>query len=958
VGFAFLFLCFGSAAFASDESPRHFDVKAKPLGEALMDFGVQSGLTIAAPTSLTAGKKGSSLNGDMASTDALRILLAGTGLTFARGDDGAIAIEKSENTVTVRNSTAKSNLEKDLTPGIGLAEIVVTATRKEESLSKVPISVSAFSREEMDSKGVRRLDDLVRLTPGLSMSPASLSGAQTVAIRGVSSAAGSGTTGIYIDDTPIQVRNLGLGAGTAFPGLFDIERVEVLRGPQGTLFGAGSEGGTIRFITAQPSLHEYSSYARAEIGNTEEGDISYEGGAAFGGPIVADRLGFRLSAFYRREGGFIDAVNGNYTVLDPTGAAYGNSVAFTPTQTVEKDINWSRTVAVRGALEWAATDSLTVTPSVFYQKHHVNEGQGATYWLSQSDIGARNYSRPSYFAGNPATDPALTAMNAPQNQLGDDAFSLSALVVNWDLGPVQLISNTSFFHRDNVQWFDYTQGYITFYNNALFPNGAYPPPGWKAMSAYNNGQRNFVQEIRLQSTNSQSRISWVAGVFFAHDKQTAEQPIHVNFLAHAPYVGFSPGFAGYTDGPPYGPGSSAYENFLGADLWPNSTSWYAKWGTVDKQVAAFAQADFGLTSRLKLTTGLRFSRTKLDYNAQFGAPENNANAPFGLPCVPGTYCADPADFIPPGTYAVGTGPFTPSYASSIAHSSETATTPKVGLEYQLNDTNMLYATAAKGFRPAGANLQLPAICGSDLATFGYANAQGHSTEPVTYGSDNVWSYELGSKNRLLDGRLVLDGSVYVVKWKNIQTRVFLPNCAYDFVDNLADATSRGFDLGFRAKPFASLTLRGALGYNKATFDRDANSPGGVTIYQKAGAIPDAGAPWTLSLSPEYEFSLFGGRNFYLRADYTYTTADRPVGPQVPGTPQYDSLLRPAPAYSMVNARLGARLMGLDVSLFVNNLTDSAPLLIGAAHSIVYDPQDWTPQALRPRTYGLTLTYRN
>jgi iron complex outermembrane receptor protein len=239
------------------------------------------------------------------------------------------------------------------------------------------------------------------------------------------------------------------------------------------------------------------------------------------------------------------------------------------------------------------------------------------------------------------------------------------------------------------------------------------------------------------------------------------------------------------------------------------------------------------------------------------------------------------------------------------------------------------------------------------------DAQSQSTQPSKYGSDNVWSYELGSKNRLLDGRLVLDGSVYLVKWKNIQTRVFLPNCSYDFVDNLADATSKGFDLGFQAKPFAPLTLSGALGYNKATFDGDANSPSGKTIYPRGGAIPDAGPPWTLSLSGEYEFNLFGGRDFYLRADYTHTTAERPVGSMVPGTPQYDPLIRPTPAYSLVNARLGARLIGLDISLFVNNLTDAAPLLIGVpAHSIVYDPQDWTPQALRPRTYGLTVTYRN
>src|SRR5882757_1831837 len=129
-----------------------------------------------------------------------------------------------------------------------LQEITVTATRQEEPLSKVPISVAVFSQEQMDTQGVKQLDGLVRLTPGLNLTRNAVSGANQIAIRGISSSAGAGTTGVYIDDTPIQVRNLGFGATTAFPGLFDLERVEVLRGPQGTRFGAGSGDGTIRVI--------------------------------------------------------------------------------------------------------------------------------------------------------------------------------------------------------------------------------------------------------------------------------------------------------------------------------------------------------------------------------------------------------------------------------------------------------------------------------------------------------------------------------------------------------------------------------------------------------------------------------------------------------------------------------------------------------------------------------------
>src|SRR6185295_14404622 len=111
-----------------------------------------------------------------------------------------------------------------------------------------------------------------------------------ISIRGVNSTAGDATTGIYIDDTPIQIRTLGFGSDNTLPAVFDLERVEILRGPQGTLFGAGSEGGTVRYITPQPSLSDYSVYAKSEISTTQDGSPSYEGGAAIGGPIVDGKL--------------------------------------------------------------------------------------------------------------------------------------------------------------------------------------------------------------------------------------------------------------------------------------------------------------------------------------------------------------------------------------------------------------------------------------------------------------------------------------------------------------------------------------------------------------------------------------------------------------------------------------------------------------------------------------------
>src|SRR5471032_2526662 len=191
---------------------------------------------------------------------------------------------------SVKVSGAETTPAED--SGGPLQEITVTATRHEESLSKVPISVTALTQEAMDLRGIKDMQDVARFTPGVRIDN---TGTNNISIRGISSSGGAGTTGIYLDDTPIQIRALAFNPDEALPKSFDIERIEVLRGPQGTLFGAGSEGGTVRYITTQPSLTKSSIYARSEVSATQYGDPSYEAGAAIGGPLVDGTFGARAT---------------------------------------------------------------------------------------------------------------------------------------------------------------------------------------------------------------------------------------------------------------------------------------------------------------------------------------------------------------------------------------------------------------------------------------------------------------------------------------------------------------------------------------------------------------------------------------------------------------------------------------------------------------------------------------
>src|SRR5262249_16738355 len=237
----------------------------------------------------------------------------------------------------------------------GLEEVVVTATKRADPISKVPISITALTQQAMDAQGVRNIQDIVDQTPGVSIDKSPGNGSGTIiSIRGISSNAGASTTGVYIDDTPIQARNNAINfSGTSFPEVFDLERVEILRGPQGTLFGAGAEGGVVRFLTVQPSLKQYSGYSRAEASVTDHGTPSGEFGAAFGGPIVNDVLGFRVSAWDRHDGGYVNRQSWS-----------GNSNESKP--------DWSNTKVLRAALAYAPTHGLTITPSIQFQEQHTH----------------------------------------------------------------------------------------------------------------------------------------------------------------------------------------------------------------------------------------------------------------------------------------------------------------------------------------------------------------------------------------------------------------------------------------------------------------------------------------------------------------------------------------------------------------------------------------------------------
>jgi iron complex outermembrane recepter protein len=754
--------------------------------------------------------------------------------------------------------------------GNALQEIVVTAERRPERLQDVPVSVEVLTRDKLDAQAIRGIDDLTRLSPGVTFLrngayTTSSGAASDIAIRGIDSIAGAATTALYIDDTPIQTRHINVTSQNPYPALFDLDRVEVLRGPQGTLFGGGAEGGAVRFISPEPGLAKTSGYYLSELATTAYGDPSYSVGAAAGGPIIDDKLGFRVSASYRRDGGWV------------------NRVDFATGATVDPRSNYEQIGTLRGALTYAVTENVTVTGSLYYQKQDLNDT--SYYWLELSNPAAHQFSN-----GN--------AIKSPDT----DSFYLPAIKVAWNLGTVKLISNTSYFSRDQSSTTDATMLDRAIYLfNGTYPAFPYPPPGVTAPQQNSDNQDNFVEEIRLESAAADSSLNWVAGVFYTHARENTSVSV--------------------TD--PSLPGE--YQALYGAS-WDTSIGPLLPGGyllktpyawAVDKQLAGFGQLDWKILDSLKLTAGVRVSKSDSS-GAQYSAgPE--------------------------------IGPVPATAAASIT---EYPVTPKFGISYEPTRDQLFYASVAKGYRIGGVNSPLSTLCAGALTELSL------SSGPKTYNSDSLWSYELGAKNSLFDRRLQISTSAFYINWSNIQNNVYLPSCGFSFTANLGKVTSKGADIDILARPIDALDLELTASYTDARYDDSVYAGPGATaaLAGKGDYLPVA--PWTIVASTEYKPSipLLIAHNPYVRIDYSVSAKYKsPQEFQDPTTISYD----PAPFYqtqaTSLSARTGLRWGGFDVSLYGTNLTNT--------HPVLFDSRYYPPLPLffdttwRPRTIGVTATYR-
>lgn len=772
--------------------------------------------------------------------------------------------------------------------GTGLQEIVVTATRREQRASDVPISIKALSEHDLIEQDIKTMADIAAVTPGLQFAtPVIPSTITTISVRGLDSYTGPYMTGIYLDDTPLQGRLSSYGnVGSPMPLIFDLNRVEVERGPQGTLFGSGSEAGTVRFITNQPSLTRFDGSARGEVDSTRYGDPSYEGGVADGGPIIPGALGFRVAAWARQDGGYID-------LRDPVTQAL-----------VKSNVNSDTSEAFRVALAYQVGD-LRMTPSLYYQSVR----RGDSGWFDAY------YSDPS--EGEFNNEPFLP-------EASTDKWLLPSLKVQDTLPFADLVSTTSYMHRVVNASLDFGSVFFPQYPSAspaILPTPG-PGYGYNSPLAYDvptsaadavpslTGQRDkvFTQEVRLASNQPNSRLNWVAGMFYEHHYQEDWQTSIQAFTSVCnPVNNCNPALP--NPNPPNPPAPGLYGP-SGPFNPGNTLVFSVDQKYTDQQLAMFGQGDFHLTPSWIATVGLRVSREQTQFSA----------------------------------YTPLAGPPSPKLA--VANLTQTPTTPKAVLSYHPNESNLFYVSVSKGYRMGGGNGSVLPGC--------------PITPPETFKSDSLWSYEVGAKNELFGNRLEIDSSAYHVDWHNIEQLLNESSCGLNYTTNAGDAEVNGFDLAIRALPTEHLTVALAVNYSNAFFTKNVYEPGSIQVAieagDKIGSLPQVMAPWNVTFTPEYRYPLSNGAAVHVSAQDVYTS--RNPGPflsLIPGSPSYLPLEAQNPATNLLNLRAGYTFEDADISVFANNALNSLPRLNRVSDGTEASVYQLYESTYRPLTIGLVVS---
>jgi iron complex outermembrane receptor protein len=697
--------------------------------------------------------------------------------------------EAPATTTTTTDVTAPAPTVQVAPDGQGAdnSEIVVTAQKREENLQDVPISIQAIGTRRLDQLNISNFEEYTKQLPSVSFQTFQ-PGSTVVYMRGVATG-GDGnhsgsfpSVGSYLDEQPITT----IG-GTLDVHIYDIARIESLAGPQGTLYGASSQAGTIRIITNKPELGVTAGRVDAELNKVDHGGM----GGSLEGMInlpISERIAFRASAFYERDAGFIDNVHGTRTYCgdpimgpDPDKprkqiivGCVRNGFSLDNQDVVEKNFNDLRTYGGRAALKIDLDDNWTVTPQIMHQNSKAN----GVFFMEES-LGDLETVR---FRKEPTKD-----------KFTQVALTIEGKIANFDITYAGAYLDRPTFGISDYS--EYTDVYDTYYesygglaNYLYFEDNAGNDIDPTQYIVGTNHFKKLSQEIRISSPADQP-FRVIAGAFYQRQTNDIFQDYKVDNLADDLSVNGRPG-----------------------------TLWLTLQERVDKDYALFGEASFDVTPQITITGGGRlykFDNTLFGF-AGFGRnpnfiPDDDDSPPPNVVGSTGTGVAEcfAADgrLIEDG----GTGGFAPGSIPGIPctnvgifedgkvkpkRTKDNGFTYRLNAQYKPNDDMMFYATWSKGFRPGGINRRaaLP-----------------------PYAPDFLINYELGWKTTF--GPVRWNGAVYHQRWKKFQFS-FLGENSLTVIQNGRDATINGLETDVNY-------VRGGLTLNAAAAYTDAKTKGNI-----------------------------------------------------------------------------------------------------------------------------------
>lgn len=701
----------------------------------------------------------------------------------------------------------------------GLGEIIVTATRSATSIQKVPISMQALGADVLAQRQVKGLTDFAALLPSVSFAGLG-PGRTAVYFRGIVPAGGAyPATGYYLDDIALNI------VGVPDIHVYDIERIEALSGPQGTLFGAGSLAGTIRFITNKPKFDKF------EGGIDVEGNKFGKGG--FGGQVqgfvnvpIAENFAVRAMGYYRRDSGYIDNTpnNGKFNDGSSSTLLLGDENPATnytlDNAAIAKDnYNTIDEVGGRLALLWEPADGWSINPQITAQKQ-ISRG---------------------YFGFDPKVGDLEVHDYSETRQ--DDKLYQAQMTIHGHIGDWDIVSATGYFQRNIKLLNDYTYYTVAYdsfgpgYENYLqfFDKAGCTGAGatLKCSTLINpqqfyRGNRNdriLTQELRLKTPTSWPFDVTVGGFFQRQKNEINNDYSTVGLDNVAGYTRSGGGDvtnANLRFGVPTTvtiPGVGAGTMIVGSPAVKGDAFYATEQDRITKDYAVFAEGHYNITPTLKITGGLRYFWTELAVVGFAGVASSARNVVTSLYVPTGTQgCPTPI----PNDVRLNCLNTNFRAADQTLRYSEQGETHKVALDWQFDTSKMLYANYSTGFRPGGTNRPL--------------RTGGLVYDVAPFRSEDLTNFEIGLK-ATWNNMFRLNVAVYLEKWKDLQYSVVVAGAqGAGITGNAGNAEVKGIEYDADLK-LGKFTLSTSGAYNdgklKGNFCNFAANPAALTISQLA-----------------------------------------------------------------------------------------------------------------------------